>query len=104
MQLSAGNVARLLAAGALLWALFPHDYGYYVLLRWLVCAVAILTTIQMHQSGATGPALGFAGLAFVFNPIVPIYLSRSTWSLVDIGAALAFLWSAGTLKRNSPER
>lgn len=88
---------RLFVAGTLFWALSPHDYGYYVFLRWITSGAAVLTSIQLHRANHAGPAFGFAGLAVLFNPIFPIYLSRSTWSVLDIGTALAFAWSAGTL-------
>ena len=35
------SIARIIAIGLLVWALDKHSYGYYKLLRFIVCAVSI---------------------------------------------------------------
>lgn len=36
----------------------------------------------------------FGVIALLFNPIVPVHLSRSIWSPIDIAAAVAFIAAA----------
>lgn len=90
---SGSTVPRLLAAGLLFWALSKHPYGYYVFLRWVVCAVAAWTAVEHHSSKTklgwlTWP---FAAAAVLFNPFVPVHLDRGTWAYVDATLGAAFL-------------
>lgn len=95
------NIARMAAAFSLFWALLPNPYVYYIFLRWLISPVAAVTAYQLFKSQAAGPAWLFVGFAVLFNPILPFYMARSTWSIVDIGGALALLWATGSLRHTT---
>jgi len=85
---SLSQLARLGAAVLLLWALDRHPYGYYTLLRWIVCAVsgyAVLESVEMERRRW---AITFVILALLFNPLIPVRLDRGTWGGVDVAAAL----------------
>jgi hypothetical protein len=67
-------------------------YGYYVFLRWAVCFVSIYVAYKFYYSKQNGWALVFSALAFLFNPIFPLYLSKGGWIPVDlIGSTLFFI-------------
>ncbi len=42
--------------------------------------------------------MGF--IALLFNPIMPIYLDKMLWSLIDLIVAVIFIVSIFILKRN----
>jgi len=86
-------VAKLIAAGMLFWALGRHGYSYYVLLRWVVCAVAAFAAFRASEFGKKGWGWTFAIVALFFNPIIPVHLTRQTWGFIDAGAALLLLVS-----------
>lgn len=71
----------------LIGALLDLPYGYYQLLRLVVCAVtAFGAWLAMHE-GSTGWTVILAVLALLFNPVIPVYLDRETWALIDVLSA-----------------
>lgn len=92
-----------LVAGALLFLgiLNIWPYGYYILLRWVVCCVAIINTISFNNVKLTGWVLVFVAIAFLFNPIIPVYMDKSSWVGIDlIGAVIFFLTAYSNEKTN----
>jgi len=74
----------------LLLALLPLPYAYYQFLRWAVtisCVTHLVVSLRQLKAAAS---LIFVVIALVFNPIEPFFLSRATWVIIDIVAALAF--------------
>ncbi len=64
-------------------------YGYYALTRIVVCGFAtFLAFVGWEDSVAsrTWSAI-FCCIAALFNPIIPIYLSRRTWYDFDVAVA-----------------
>jgi hypothetical protein len=82
------GAAVLLAA-----AVLPLPYGYYQLLRLVGTGVFAWGAFVAFQRGSAGYAFGFAVLALLFNPVVPVYLSKAAWMPIDVGAALALVLS-----------
>ena len=66
-------------------------YGYYRLLRWVVCAVAIASVIQLHRGQRPGWAWVLGAVAVLFNPLVPVPFGKETWRVFDCAAGVAFL-------------
>lgn len=94
----------LVPAGMLLVALLPLPYGYYTLLRLIVCAAALLLAWQEHKAAGrfSGWAVGLALLGLLFNPLLPVHLGREVWAPLDIGGAMLLglhWWSRRQLKR-----
>lgn len=69
---------------ALAVALLELPYGYYTLLRLLVCGVCIYLATQEVQVGRTGWAWVLGGVAVLYNPIFRIHLNREIWSIVNV--------------------
>jgi len=69
-------------------------YGYYTFTRIVVCgSAAFITYISWKESENVIShlwAVMFGLVAVLFNPIVPIYLKRTTWFSIDIGIAIIF--------------
>jgi predicted lysophospholipase L1 biosynthesis ABC-type transport system permease subunit len=72
-------------------AILDIPYGYYRLLRWVTCAVAIASAIQLHRSSRLSWVWALGGLAVLFNPIVPIHFERKIWMIFDGVAGCFFL-------------
>lgn len=73
-------------------------YSYYILLRWIVCGAAIFNAIGFSKSKLTGWALLYGALAFLYNPLMPIYMSKSSWIGIDFVAATIFFLSINLSK------
>ena len=84
------EVARLVAAGMLLLAPLHWPYGYYTLLRLVVCGVAGYSAYVALASDRVGLAWVLGGIALIFNPIIPIHLSREIWSVFNVVVAVTF--------------
>jgi hypothetical protein len=76
----------------LVLALGRWPYGYYMLLRVVVAATALLLAGLIYQQAKSFTLwLGlFLIVATVFNPIVPLHLTRGVWSILNVLAAAIF--------------
>jgi len=66
-------------------------YGYYTLLRFVVCASAIFiayTAFELEKIKWTF-LMGF--IALLFNPLIPIYLTKGIWVVIDVVTAILFV-------------
>ncbi len=74
-------------------AIAEWPYGYYTLLRWITCIASILIAFQAFEKNINWAKVVFIVIAILFNPLAPIYLSRSTWIPLDIITAILFIFS-----------
>lgn len=84
---------RLAAAALLVMALGHWPYGFYTFLRIAVCLCACVLAHAFHKARRRVWTAGMIGLAILFNPLIPVYLKRSDWAIIDIAAAGLFLLS-----------
>ncbi len=76
---------RLALISVLLLALAPLPIGYYTFLRIVVCG----GSVYLFFTSTRGKWKWMWGtLAIVFNPLIPLYLGRNLWQIVDVVAAL----------------
>ncbi len=85
-------------AAALFQALLPLPYGYYDLLRLLVTTAAALIAWKEYDLGrnvgsgkVNNYALIFVAFAHLYNPILPIHLTKLIWMPIDVVTALVFI-------------
>ncbi len=84
----------LVVAVVLFVAIIPiWPYGFYTLLRLLVCGITAFIAYKIHKNF---PELGAHKIALViiavlFNPLFPVYLVRFIWMPVDIGIGIYLL-------------
>jgi hypothetical protein len=95
-----GIAAKLFAAAMLFGALGSHPYGYYTLLRWIVCGVAAFAAFRASVLDKSGWIWVLAIVALFFNPMIPVHLTRETWAFIDVGVAVLLLVSIVALDRN----
>ncbi len=87
------KTALLIAGLMLCLAVIPIlPYGYYTLLRMVVCSVAgyAVYVLKNHEK-LSRHFIPLIGLAILFNPLVPIHLDRLFWIPIDLGVAVYFL-------------
>jgi hypothetical protein len=89
-----------LVSGILLLLGIPTGwpYSYYIFLRWAIFILSIYTTYVCYVSKLTVWTLILGGIALLFNPIMPIYLSKSTWVLLDFLSAVVFFIAIFSVK------
>ena len=90
-------IPSIVAAAFLLGALGRWPYDYYVVLRVVTCASAAFVAFNAHKWQRMRWLWLFGGIAILFNPLVPVHLSRVTWQPIDVLTAVAFLVAAGLL-------
>lgn len=94
-------IPQAIAGLVLLWALYPgNPYGYYIFLRWVCCACfAYLTwhTVKTQQE-AWGWAFGI--VAILYNPIVPVHLTRAIWSVLNLLTIAVVLGSIFVVRKS----
>ena len=78
---------------ALFGAVAEWPYGYYILLRWITCITSILVAFQAFEKNIDWAKVVFIVIAILFNPLAPIYLSRSIWIPLDIVTAILFIFA-----------
>jgi hypothetical protein len=88
------------AALFLLGALGHWPYSYDQLLRWIVCGVGAYSAYKAYESDRTGWAWFFGIIAILYNPIMPFYMQRGTWNVIDLVAAIVFFVFPFTKKRH----
>ena len=80
-------VAVLLCLGVL-----SLPYGYYTLLRIIVTIAAIINAYNFLEESNMEKVYLFGFLAILFNPLIPIYLGKELWILIDLAAAGIFFF------------
>jgi len=81
------------------WLLQGIPIAIISFLRWVVCGTAgygALKSVELEKSGWAW-VLGI--IALLFNPIIPVHLSREIWAPVDVITALIFIVSLFTIRR-----
>jgi hypothetical protein len=86
-------LVHFVPAGMLALALGRWPYSYYMFLRVVVLAAALLIAGLVYQQAKTFTVwVGlFVIVAIVFNPIVPLHLARGVWSILNVAAAALFV-------------
>ena len=92
-------IPAAVAALALFAALGEWPYGYYTLLRLLVCGAGAYTAFVMYQWQKVGLAWLFGFIAVLFNPIVTVHLSRALWQPMDVICGTVFALVAIAVKK-----
>lgn len=80
--------ARLVVVFLLVDALDYHGSGYYDFLRLAVCAVCVAGWYYSDKIGKPKWRVPYLVLAILFNPFLPIRLSKDIWATIDLLSAL----------------
>lgn len=83
-------------AALVLAVLFRAPSGYLTVLQFVVCVGAVLVVLQAGRTGRYAWAAGFSVIALLYNPIVPVALSRNL--LLVLASLAMFALSVAVLK------
>lgn len=84
-------IPRVIGIAMLAWALVPaNPYGYYIILRFVFCGVCAFLAFKVSEQQSIGWAWALGITAVIYNPIIPVHLTREIWSIVNI-ATIALL-------------
>lgn len=83
-------------------AIADLSFGYYRLLRWTTCWVAIASAVQLYRMSRIGWVWALGILAVLFNALLPLHFERDTWKIFDGAAGCLFL-AVFMLTRNHNE-
>ncbi|MBK1634365.1 DUF6804 family protein [Rhodovulum adriaticum] len=81
-------------AGALVLAILPLPYVYYMGLRWLVAGTSIFLAwkeYDLHGRSANSYCWIFGAITVLFNPILPVFLPKLAWVVIDLVVAATFI-------------
>lgn len=87
------NWYRLIIITMLVLAIMDLPYGYYQLLRWIVSIASFYLAYILYLQASKFWIVLFATLGIIFNPLIPFYLEKETWMVIDLIAALIYLIS-----------
>ena len=86
------RILPFLAALLLALAILHWPIGYYTVLRWSVCIISVVLTWTDVNAGRIGWwSIAMVAIAILFNPLAPVYMSKSVWRPIDIVAAILFV-------------
>jgi hypothetical protein len=91
-------IPAIAVALMLFGALASWPYGYYQILRFVVCGVGAYIAYMAYNWQKVWAMWLFGVIAILFNPIVPIHLARDIWQPIDLMCALLFVAIAVILK------
>ena len=94
MQQRPHAIPSLLAAAFLLLATLDLPYGYYTFLRIAVTGVALYVAYSGYKWGKTWALWTFVTVAMLFNPLIPVHLTKDVWFPIDLVTAAAFVLAA----------
>jgi hypothetical protein len=83
------NIAIIISCVFLFLAMIKGwPYGFFKLLRWVVCGTAVYLSWLAYESEKKGWIWVFGLIALVFNPLIPLHLGRNLWRVVDLLVAV----------------
>ena len=85
-------VPAVVSAGLLLLAAFgTRPYSFYVFLRIVVCLIAIYSAVKAMEMNRIVWTWIMAGVAIVFNPVLPLRMHKSDWKIFNVISAGIFV-------------
>ena len=89
-----------IAAGMLFVGVLPLPYGYYMLLRFVVCGVFAWAAFITYENKEEVLPWVFGVLAIVFNPIIKIHFPKELWAIIDFCSGLFLLFVSKKIVSN----
>jgi hypothetical protein len=95
-------IPSIIGAFFLVVGFLGAPYEFYVVLRWAVTSMAIWMCIIASGQKRTVWVVAFTSMALLFNPFIPISMTREFWVVPDIIGAAIFATAGGKLRASRP--
>jgi hypothetical protein len=83
--------AAAIATAAVVLGLADLPYGYYMLLRFLLCGISLFLLLGARLSLSDWQRWTLGAFAVLYNPLIPIYLGeKEIWTVLNIATAVLF--------------
>ena len=66
------------------------EYGQYGAVKIVVCVTSLLLILFRRDEMHSANVYALAGIALLFNPILPLHLAREYWVILDFAVAAYF--------------
>ncbi|WP_411373273.1 DUF6804 family protein [Arthrobacter sp. MPF02] len=86
----------------LLVAILGAPYPFYEVVRWGVTAMAVWAAIVAGNQKRTAWTVAFSAAAVLFNPFIPVYLTREAWVPLDAAVLVLFISAGVKLRASRP--
>jgi hypothetical protein len=70
--------------------IYNHPYGYYQILRFVICGTTIYLAYQCYNYKYNRWLWLLGAIIILFNPLIPIHMDRDSWQLVDTIIVIIF--------------
>ncbi len=70
-------------------AAVPMPYEYYSLVRVIVCGVSVFLGLSLRSVGMQGWSSAVLVVAALYNPLLPVHLSRALWLPINLTTVIA---------------
>lgn len=92
--------ALWLVAIAVAIALIPSlPYGYYSVMRWVVCASCAWLALSSLRAEREEWAWTWGVIAGIYNPVLPVHATREIWSVVNIITIAIAAWYGSNMPK-----
>jgi hypothetical protein len=98
----ATSLACLYAAAFSFVGVLNMPYGYYTLLRLVVCVCSVVAGVALLERRLSRVALLAWGMAIVYNPIIRVSLDKDLWRVLNVASAVALIVIAARLNEARP--
>ncbi len=92
-------VAATLAVFLAIPSIWP--YGFYQLVRWVVCLSAGYNVYVLGAKNKYSWATVFIFIAILFNPIAPIHFGKDLWQVIDFTVGVVIIVGYFKIRKES---
>lgn len=102
-----GSIAIPVSVAGLLIAYASMPYGYYMIMRCLICGVSIYLALASYsriknEMQRNGVCIGLTICAILYNPIFRVHLDRESWQGINAATIIGLLVVFGILRATRP--
>ena len=78
-------VPQVASVALIIFGLFPgHSYSFFTLMRWVCFPTLFLIAANAYENNSVNLAWLSGIAAAMYNPILPVHLSRNIWIFIDL--------------------
>ena len=82
-QIAKSLVAFGIVIVLVIGAAIPHQYSYYIIMRWFIMTTFTYFVFTSCKNKKTGLLIFYSASALLFNPFKKNWLQKETWHSID---------------------